>query len=80
MIVLVCCEDVRRQVDTLIFHNFIRRRRKYLFSRDLQAPMNFIFLFIFTACEGVMLGAVTAHVRTDAVAVYNIPLPHNDLS
>ncbi len=77
MIVLVCCEDVRRQVDTLIFPNFIRRT---FFSRDFQAPMNFIFLFIFTACEGVMLGAVTAHVRTDAVAVYNIPLPHNDLS
>ena len=39
-----------------------------------QAPMNFIFLFLFTLAEGVMLGFVSARQNGEAVSRYMIYL------
>jgi FtsH-binding integral membrane protein len=35
-----------------------------------KAPMNFIFLFLFTLAEGFMLGAVSSTYDTDAVCYF----------
>ncbi|KXZ53842.1 hypothetical protein GPECTOR_6g760 [Gonium pectorale] len=38
-------------------------------SARQQHPTNLVLLFAFTACEGVLVGAASAHARTDAVVL-----------
>ena len=34
-----------------------------------KSPINFIFLFVFTACEGLMLGTLATFYSVDAVLI-----------